>query len=321
MPNTAPEKGGDKPLISVACGVLLNARGEVLLAQRPQGKIAAGYWELPGGKIEPGETAAAALARELHEELGVTVRSSRPLIRVRHEYSNRSVILDTWLVRAFDGEPQGRESQAFEWLPPQRFGERQLLPTVGLILPALQLPADYVFTPPDADERYIRQRLPALPVGALLRLRLPQLDERGYETLVQRLLPECRALGLKLMLDREPQQAAALGAGGWHATVARLAALQERPLSASFIVAGSAHAPADLARLQQLGADCAVLGTVLATPSHPDQAPLGWVRFEDWATRCNLPVYAIGGAGPRQRETAFSHYAQGVAGISAYWRE
>lgn len=74
-----------KPTIPVAAGCLINERGEVLIAQRPVGKIAAGKWEFPGGKIEAGETPREALERELREELGVHVTGARPLIRVRDE--------------------------------------------------------------------------------------------------------------------------------------------------------------------------------------------------------------------------------------------
>ncbi|MGH8541632.1 MAG: NUDIX domain-containing protein, partial [Stenotrophobium sp.] len=116
-----------KPVIPVAAGCMVNAAGEVLIAQRPDGKIAAGLWEFPGGKIEPGESAHGALVRELHEELGVTVRAARPLIRIAHEYSDRSVILDTWLVSGFDGEPHARENQALAWVLPSRLSDYPLL--------------------------------------------------------------------------------------------------------------------------------------------------------------------------------------------------
>lgn len=309
-----------KPLIYVAAGCLINAAGEVLIAQRPEGKVAAGYWEFPGGKIEPGETALAALKRELHEELGVEVRVARPLIRFRHDYSDRSVVLDTWLISAFDGVPHGREAQAFAWVRVAELGGwPNSLPTVAPIAQALGLPSYYVFTPADADETLIRNGLPRLPSGALLRLRLPDLGDDAYRALALRLLPECRRHSLQLILDRAPEQSLELDAAGWHGTAARLATYAARPLPAPLRVMASCHDPQQLAHARRLECDAAVLGPVRATPTHPEQSALGWDRFEECATACGLPTYAIGGVGPGQLDEAFAHYAQGTAGIRAYW--
>lgn len=309
-----------RPVIAVACGVLIDAAGRVLLAQRPEGKVAAGYWEFPGGKIEPGETPRHALDRELHEELGITVHDARPLIRFRHEYSNRSVLLDTWLVTDFDGEPQGREDQALAWLSAAQLAARpQVLPTVPPIAAALNLPSDYVFTPPQADEAFIRTRLPRLPAGALLRLRLPGLTDAAYAALAGRVLRDCTALGLRLVLDRAPENAAELGAAGWHATSAVLAQLTQRPLPEAYACFASCHDREELARAAQLGFTAAVLGPVLPTSTHPTAASLGWSRFGEWTRELALPIYALGGVGPAQQQEAYAAYAQGTAGITAYW--
>jgi 8-oxo-dGTP diphosphatase len=308
------------PLIPVACGVLVDRQGRVLSAQRPEGKVAAGYWEFPGGKIEPGETAVAALARELHEELGVTVREARPLIRFRHAYTNREVILDTWLVTAFDGEPHSREGQALAWLSRDELaGQNQVLPTVGPIARALTLPVDYVFTPPQAGLESIRAGLSQLPSGALLRLRLPSLSDPDYERVTDELLPRCAALGLCLVLDRDPAQVQRLGAAGWHATASRLAGLSQRPLPPDLLCLASCHELEELAKARALGFDAAVLGPVRPTASHPGQPGIGWGGFAERIESLPLPVYAIGGVGPAQRDEAYAAYAQGIAGISAYW--
>jgi 8-oxo-dGTP diphosphatase len=113
------------PLIDVACGVLVDADGQVLMAQRPPGKIAAGHWEFPGGKIEPGETTLAALSRELREELGVEVLAAEPLIDFVHRYRDRRVRLRTYRVTAYRGQPQGQEAQTLAWRPVTRLLELQ----------------------------------------------------------------------------------------------------------------------------------------------------------------------------------------------------
>ncbi len=316
---TASLSSTQRPLIQVACGVLINEAGAVLIAQRPEGKIAAGKWEFPGGKIEPGESSLQALVRELHEELGVEVRAARRLLRFRHEYSDRIVILDTWLVQRFAGEPHAREGQLFDWVPAENLHLLDTLPTVAPIAQALRLPQHYVFTPPHADEALIRAGLPRLPPGSLLRLRIAALDDAAYTQLAARLLQPARACGIGLMLDRQPQQVAEVGAAGWHATEQALQRYQERPLASSLWFAASVHDAAGMDAARRLGTDFTVLGSVLPTASHPQGQALGWERWQQLRGEAPQPVYAIGGVGQQQLEQAHQHGAQGVAGIRAYW--
>ena len=101
--------------LHVVAGVLVDIAGRVLLAQRTAGRHLAGAWEFPGGKVAPGETPLAALVRELREELGIEVLTAEPLLRHRHAYPGRTVMLDTWRVTRFDGEPRGLEGQPLRW--------------------------------------------------------------------------------------------------------------------------------------------------------------------------------------------------------------
>ena len=305
--------------IDVAAGCLINAEGEVLIAQRPVGKIAAGQWEFPGGKIEFGETALQALARELHEELGVTIRASRPLIRVQHDYSERSVLLDTWRVEAWDGTPHGRENQALAWVPPERLAEYPLLAADHPIVSALQLPRHYAFTPANMTASAMIAALPSLPTASLLRLRQPQLDDASYAALAAQLAPRCSALGLLLMLDCAPELSAEVGAAGWHASAKQLGALRERPVPATCWFAASVHDERELLQARELGVDFVVLGAICATPSHPDGVALGWSRFAELTAQASMPVFGIGGVGPKDFAQLNAAYAQGAAGISAYW--
>ena len=103
------------PTIHVVAGVLFDHSGRVLVARRPGGSHLAGLWEFPGGKLEPGESREAGLARELAEELGVRVLAASPLVCVEHPYPDRDVVLDVWRVESYSGEPHGREGQAIEW--------------------------------------------------------------------------------------------------------------------------------------------------------------------------------------------------------------
>ena len=106
-----------------------------------------GLWEFPGGKVEAGEAVSVALERELAEELGIRVRVARPLVRVRHDYGDRRVLLDVWRVDAWEGDPHGQEDQALKWLPPG--GLRDLpMPAADVpVVTAVDLPDAYLITP------------------------------------------------------------------------------------------------------------------------------------------------------------------------------
>ena len=110
---------GRRPLTEVAVGVLMQADAQFLMTSRPPGKAYAGYWEFPGGKVEPGESTEQALARELHEELGLTAAAIGAFVaRSVHAYPELTV--DLWLYRvslAVDAMPHPREHLELRWVP------------------------------------------------------------------------------------------------------------------------------------------------------------------------------------------------------------
>lgn len=116
MPNTAVNNR-----VHVAVGVIFNPKGQILIARRHDDAHQGGLWEFPGGKVESGETVGEALARELHEELGIVVQTSSctQLLEIRHDYTDKVVLLDVWTVSDFDGEPVGKEGQPLTWVEPQ----------------------------------------------------------------------------------------------------------------------------------------------------------------------------------------------------------
>lgn len=106
------------PPVRVVAGVIQSRSGNrVLIARRPTGKHQGGLWEFPGGKMEPGETPDAALARELAEELAISVDRSEPFLVINHRYPDRLVVLDVWRVLAFSGIAIGNEGQEIAWVP------------------------------------------------------------------------------------------------------------------------------------------------------------------------------------------------------------
>ena len=103
-------------IIHVAVGVLIDDANCVLLARRQKGTHLEGYWEFPGGKVEVDETVEAALARELTEELGVSIGETLPLMTVAHDYGEKQVLLDVHRVMSWTDEPHGAEGQPIAWV-------------------------------------------------------------------------------------------------------------------------------------------------------------------------------------------------------------
>jgi 8-oxo-dGTP diphosphatase len=128
------------PVVHVVAAAVIDAAGRVLIAQRPAGTHLAGGWEFPGGKLEPGEERTAGLARELKEELGISIADPRPLIRVQYAYPSRVVLLDMWVVKRYTGEPQGLDGQALRWCAEEELAAADLLPADKPIVAALRLP-------------------------------------------------------------------------------------------------------------------------------------------------------------------------------------
>lgn len=121
--------------IHVVAAALVDGDGHVLLAQRPEGKALAGLWEFPGGKLEPGESPEAALARELDEELGITAGPLVPFTFVSFAYPDFHLVMLLYWCRAWEGEPHGRDGQALRW---ERPGAMAALPMPPADVPLVE---------------------------------------------------------------------------------------------------------------------------------------------------------------------------------------
>jgi 8-oxo-dGTP diphosphatase len=126
------------PRVRVVAAALYDRAGRVLISERPPGKHLAGRWEFPGGKLDPGETEEGALARELMEELGITLVSARRLMRVDHRYDDRHVDIALWVVEEFRGTPAGLDGQQLKWVALPRLHEEDMLAADVPFIAALQ---------------------------------------------------------------------------------------------------------------------------------------------------------------------------------------
>jgi len=128
-----------KPRLRVVAAALFDARRRVLIAERPAGKHMAGWWEFPGGKVGAGESDTAALARELHEELGIEARPEAQIMTLTHDYPDRIVDLVLWRASLVSGEPRGLDGQQLKWVECAALGAERLLPADRPFIDALQL--------------------------------------------------------------------------------------------------------------------------------------------------------------------------------------
>ena len=102
-------------MIHVAVGLVLDD-DRVFVAQRNKNAHQGGLWEFPGGKVDAGETVEAALSRELNEELGIFIDYAEPVMQIKHDYTDKIVLLDVWQITRYRGEPSGCEGQPVKWL-------------------------------------------------------------------------------------------------------------------------------------------------------------------------------------------------------------
>jgi len=267
----------------VAVGVLVRADGAALMGDRPAGKPYAGHWEFPGGKIEPGETVQQALARELHEELGIDIDVALPWFVHEYDYPHAYVRLHFRRVLRWRGEPHPREGQRLGFFRPD---------------------GDW----PTPLARGLRQ----------LQLREPALEPAEVDAAFRAILPRCRAHGARVLVSSRHAARWADRCDGVHLTSADLARTAVRPDCGW--LAASAHTREDLLRAARLGCDFVVAGPVLPTVSHPGQPVLGWHGFEMLMRDTPLPCFALGGLDAMDLDCAQQAGAHGVALLSGAWR-
>lgn len=316
----APEKSRKR--IEVAAAVIYDDAGRFLLAQRPPGKAFEGYWEFPGGKVEAGESAAAAICRELHEELAIEVQREAvcPWLTRDFEYPHASVRLRFFRIYHWQGEPHGREGQRFAWQTTDALSVAPMLPANGPILRALQLPEVYGIT--QAEALGVDAFKPKLMAALERGLRLIQVREKNLSPLaLQAFATDVVALahrhGARVLINGDVELARQVGADGVHLTSAQLRSLTRRP--ACDWLGASCHDRAEIRLATRLGADFVVLGPVMPTPTHPHAATLGWQGFATGVADTTLPVYALGGMTRERLKQARAAGAHGVAMLRGAW--
>lgn len=307
-------------IVDVAAAVLQRPDGSFLLAQRPAGKIWAGYWEFPGGKLEQRESARDALVRELREELGIAVHTAYPWLLRVFTYPHATVRLHFFRVTSWSGDLHPHEGQQFSWQLPTAVLVAPILPANAPILRALELPTLYAISNvAELGEDIFLSRLQIkLDSGLrLIQLREKHLAPDELKALARRLVSMSHACCAKVLLNGDVALANEVGADGVQLTSSQLAGLSERP-DVGWCGA-SCHNVEELQRAEELGCDFALLSPVLPTQSHLGTPHLGWESFAAMTAGSSIPVYALGGLAEEDMPVAWQHGAHGVALLRQAW--
>lgn len=302
------------PIIDVAAAVIIRPDGSFLLARRPEGKPYAGYWEFPGGKVEPGESLPHALSRELLEELGIQVEHAYPWITRVFTYPHATVRLRFYRVVKWHGEPHPHENQELSWQFMSNIMVDPMLPANAPVLRALGLPPVYAIT--NAVELGVQFALMQIESALQRGLRLVQVREKGMaRDELRAFAGEVVALahhhGARVLVNGDVALSREIGADGVHFPSAQLLDLSSRP-DINWCGA-SCHNVEELFHAEQLAMDFVVLGPVLPTLSHSGFPVLGWQKFATLIRDYPLPVYALGGLRQEDLITAWEHGGHGVA--------
>ncbi len=308
----------EREIVHVAVGVITRTSSDVLIALRAEKKHLGSVWEFPGGKVERGESVCDALARELYEELNITVRKAKPLIEIRHSYSQMSVHLSVFEVQEFLGEAFGREGQPIRWVPLNELTNYEFPAANKAILNALLLPRRIVVTDQFISIKDFRFRLERAigrgAEGVYLRLKSRERQEARLCQLTEEI---CSKSAAPIFTNRELLPYFD-GPVGLHLRAGELGSYREGAIRPKWVGA-SCHNPDEIARAVSAGVDYLFVSPVHRTVSHSDAVPVGFGKFAEWVDAAPVPVYGLGGLKVSETERIRSLGGQGIAAIREFW--
>ncbi len=297
--------------IQVVAGLIRRRDGKILICLRPKHLDQGGLWEFPGGKREDGEGRFDALRRELHEELGIEIRSAVPLLRLTHRYPTKSIDLDVWEVTAWQGSAFGREGQKVEWVAPSQLDHYAFPSANKAIITAARLPR-VVVTLPDLA-RSLAALDAWLNAGARCFLLSSQhlkknLDDPNLTQVGQHISRS----DATLVVDLPPETATEFVSGE------RLECLR-RQIDCDLLVAYACHTPAQLERAQKAGADMLLVGPILSTDFEAGEGAIGWSETLRLVAKTVIPTFAFGQLEPEDSAHAILSGCQGVVLPANAW--
>jgi 8-oxo-dGTP diphosphatase len=315
-------------IIKAVVGVLRNQKQEILIAKRQQSQFMAGFWELPGGKIEVNESPEQAITRELNEELGIQVTQLTLHQTMVHAYEDRTVELSIYNIEQYQNTPAGIEGQAISWVKITDLNTYKLLPTMQAFIDSITLPNKYWITPSNnhQSQEWMAKFEQKLAQGiTLIQLRSKVEINPDF---IAKLYTKCQKNHTKLLLNTVNKTFNETHCDGWHLTTDEMLQLNKRPRiddkltddkrTDDKLLGVSTHNLTEALKAQAIGANFIVISPVQATQTHPDTTPLGWQSAAEVVNKLNIPVYFLGGMGEVDLSKTLALGAQGIAGVSAF---
>ena len=304
--------------IKAVVGVLHNKDQQILIAKRQSHQFMGGFWELPGGKIEHGESPEVAISRELNEELGIIVDKLSLHQTMVYQYTDRIVELSIYNIDNYLNTPKGVEGQEIAWVSVENLNSYKLLPTMKSFINSITLPKQYWITPSSnhQSDEWIRKFDEKIKQGiSLIQLRSKtKLDI----TFIEELHNKCKHNNINLLLNTVDKSFHEAYCDGWHITTGEMFDLKSRPCANNKLLGASTHDLTEALKAQDLGADFIVISPVQATQTHPDTVPIGWDTAKEVVDKLNIPVYFLGGMTLNDLDKTLKLGAQGIAGVSAF---
>ena len=310
--------GPNVETIKAVVGVLYNDKQQILIAKRQAHQFMGGFWELPGGKIETGESDEAAIIRELHEELGVVVTDLSIHQTMIYQYPDRVVELSIYNINRYQGSPKGIESQTIAWVDIKNLSQYKLLPTMKAFISSITLPDRYWITPSSnhQSKAWTRKFDEKLKQGVQLIQLRSKVDINS--NFIAELYNKCKQNSTKLLLNIPNKTFNEPYCDGWHLTTNEMLEIKDRPCADNQLLGVSTHDLTEALQAQEMGADFVVISPVQATQTHPDTVPIGWEVSGEVVKKLNIPVYFLGGMSLNDLNKTLKLGAQGIAGVSAF---
>jgi 8-oxo-dGTP diphosphatase len=303
----------------IAIGVIINEAGKILVSKRKNNVHLPEVWEFPGGKLEAGESFKQALRREIYEEVGVKVRQCKKIIDFNYSYDDRHLYFQAFTVHIHSDQVTAKEQQKIMWLDQGDLSQIDFPAANQSILNAINLPHSYLIADYSVFGNKLFDTVRAnLAKGiSQLQFRAPSINKEEYLLMANELYELCHRHNARLILNCDVDWYRHACADGLHLSSQRLKKFYNAgaDLADIEIYSASCHSLGEVDYANALSVSTILIGPVLHTHSHPWGRPLGWPGFSSLCAHANMPVYAIGGLGKNDIQTALVNGAQGIAGI------
>ena len=308
--------------IHVVAAAIFDTKGRLVISKRLDHLHQGGLWEFPGGKVESNETVEDALKRELREEINILPEAYRPLIRVHHDYGDKKILLDVWLVSEFIGEPQGLEQQEVQHIELRDIHHYDFPAANKPILKALLLPCCIAISGQFIDVRDACEKTELVLKNRKIdafHFRAPFLSDDEYMVVARELQNICEAKDIPFFVNRSYKIYKALNADGLHVSQSEFKKLTLAQVRDVSLMGVSCHTAAELASAVSMGADYGFLSPIKPTNTHINTNAIGWEKFQTLVDEQSIPVYGLGGMSVNDLALSYQYGAQGVAAIAAFW--